>query len=329
MRTYSNHRFTRYLIIVLVSIGIGVAAVYYFSQDEPRTKRVVVAVKAMEEIEFWRVLIDGVNTAAREFGVEVTVIGPPREVEVDLQIELLEAALQQQPDAIVMAAGDFQRLVPVTEAIREANIPLVMIDSAVEGKSARSLIATDNYNAGQKAGQELAALLPPTAKVAIVSFVQGTSTQIDRELGVRSVFEEIPGTEIVGTFYSEGMESVAYDVTKELLHEHPDLDGIVSLNEPSTVGAGRVIRELDLIGDVKLVGFDSSIKEVKLLEEGVLQSIVVQKPFSIGYLGLKTAVSVIDGAKVPPLIHTDSVVINKENMYFEENQKLLFPFVEE
>ena len=95
------------------------------------------------------------------------------------------------------------------------------------------------------------------------------------------------------------------------------------------MGAGRAIRELGLVGKVKLVGFDSSVKEVKLLEEGVLQSTIVQKPFNIGYLGIKTAVSVIEGDKMPRHIYTDSVIINKDNMYTEENQKLLFPFVEE
>jgi ribose transport system substrate-binding protein len=257
------------------------------------------------------------------------VVGPSQEIEVDLQIQLLEEAIKQKPDAIVMAAGDYNRLVPVAESIRKADIPLIMIDSAVNGDYAQSLIATDNVNAGQKAGNELSSLLPADAKVAIVSFVQGTSTQIEREQGVRSILESRSGTEIVGTYYSEGKEERAYEITKKLLLERHDLNGIVGLNEPSTVGAGRAIRELALGGKVKLVGFDSSVKEVKLLEEGVLQSTIVQKPFNIGYLGIKTAVSIIEGDKVSRNVYTDSVVINKDNMYTEENQKLLFPFVEE
>lgn len=297
------------------------------SSSEP--KRIIVAVKATKEIDFWRVLTDGVHTAAREFGVETSIIGPPKEKEVDLQISMLENALLEGPDAIVMAAGDFNGLVPIAKKIRQAGIPLIMIDSDINGDFAHSLISTDNIDAGQKAGRELAALLPVNAKVAIISYVQGASTQIDREHGVRSILKEREGTEIVGTYYSEGMVETAYTLTKKLLQERNDLDGIVGLNEPSTVGAGRAIQELGLAGKVKLVGFDSSIEEVKLLEAGVLQTIVIQQPFSIGYLGIKTAVSVMEGDKVPSEIFTDSVVINKDNMYTEETQKLLFPFVEE
>lgn len=319
----------RYILLLLIPVFILGYIALQWSKEEPGPKRIIVGVKALDEIEFWRVLIEGVNTASREFGVDVSVVGPSQEIEVDLQIQLLEEAVKQKPDAIVLAAGDYNRLVPVAESIRKAGIPLIMIDSAVNGDYAQSLIATDNVNAGQKAGKELSSRLPELAKVAIISFVQGTSTQIEREQGVRSILEQRGGTEIVGTYYSEGKEERAYDITKKLLLERPDLNGIVGLNEPSTVGAGRAIRELGLVGKVKLVGFDSSVKEVKLLEEGVLQSTIVQKPFNIGYLGIKTAVSIIEGDKMPPYIYTDSVIINKDNMYTEENQKLLFPFVEE
>ncbi|MGG4341370.1 substrate-binding domain-containing protein [Paenibacillus lautus] len=319
----------RYILLLLIPVLILGYIAFHWSKEEPGAKKIIVGVKALDEIEFWRVLIEGVNTASREFGVDVSVVGPTQEIEVDLQIQLLEEAIKQKPDAIVMAAGDYNRLVPLAESIRKAHIPLIMIDSAVNGDYAQSLIATDNVNAGQKAGKELSSLLPAHAKVAIVSFVQGTSTQIEREQGVRSILEPRSGTEIVGTYYSEGKEERAYEITKKLLLERHDLNGIVGLNEPSTVGAGRAIRELGLAGKVKLVGFDSSVKEVKLLEEGVLQSTIVQKPFNIGYLGIKTAVSIIEGDKVSRNVYTDSVVITKVNMYTEENQKLLFPFVEE
>lgn len=321
----------RYILLPLLAmIIIGFAVYQIWGKNQTKdVNKIIVVVKATKEIDFWRVLTDGVNTASREFGVKTTVIGPPKEIDVDLQISLLEKAIKDKPDAIVMAAGDYNRLVPVAKKIRKAGIPLIMIDSDINGEYAESLISTDNTDAGEKAGREMAAILPSKAKVAIVSFVKGTSTQIEREQGVRNILGKREGTDIVGTYYSEGMEETAYAITKKLLKDHKDIDGIVGLNEPSTVGAGRAIKEAGLTGAVKLVGFDSSIAEVKLLEEGVLQSTIVQKPFSIGYLGIKTAMSVLDGDKVHSKVYTDSVVIYKDNMYTEENQKLLFPFVEE
>ena len=54
----------------------------------------------------------------------------------------------------------------------------------------------------------------------------------------------------------------------------------------------------------------------------------VQQPFNIGYLGVQTALDMLDGKKVKPVTCTNSIVVTKENMYSQENQKLLFPFID-
>ncbi|MUT65302.1 substrate-binding domain-containing protein [Paenibacillus sp. NEAU-GSW1] len=325
-------RFPLPAIIALLAVAAS-AIVYGVFQwavhDKPdHPPRIVVSVKATEQIAgFWNVLIDGVNDAAEEFGAEVTVIGPPLESEIDVQVKQLEQAIQQKPDAIVLAATDYNGLVPIAQQIVNAGIKLITVDSGINSDDALSLIATDNLAAGRKAGDELSKLLKGESKVAIISYIYGTSTQLEREQGVRQRLEEEARFNLVGTYYSEGLVEKAYTITKELLRNNPDLAGIVGLNEPSTVGAGKAIKELGMAGKVKLVGFDSSIDEVKQLEEGVIQATVVQKPYNMGYLSVKKALEAIDGQKLDKRIDTDSVVIDKNNMYSEQNQKLLFPFV--
>lgn len=78
---------------------------------------------------------------------------------------------------------------------------------------------------------------------------------------------------------------------------------------------------------VKVIGFDSSAEEIELLEEGVFQGIVIQKSFNMGYLGIEKAVKAVRGEKVPKNVDSGSQLITKENMYTDENQKLLFPFI--
>jgi len=289
---------------------------------------ITVVIKSMEpSMEFWQVLVDGVQVAAKEFDVDVTVTGPPNESEIDEQIRLIEEAIEARPDAIVMAATDYNRLVPIALAAKKKGISVITIDSGMNSDVADSFIATDNFEAGRKAGKAMADQLDANAKVAIISFVQGTATQIDREGGVLDSLMEA-GITVVGTYYSDGVEEKAYQITSELSEKHHDLRGIIGLNETSTVGAGKAIRDLGLAGQIQLIGFDSSIDEVKLLEEGVMQATIVQKPFNMGYLGVKTAVEALRNEHIPDRIDTGSVMITKENMYVDENQKLLFPFVE-
>ncbi|ACT03941.1 substrate-binding domain-containing protein [Paenibacillus sp. JDR-2] len=320
--------------IAAILIVVAVVGIYKWaaSQRTEKTVDIIVTVKAKSSaIDFWKVLITGVEDAANEFGANVTVIGPPSETEIDTQTEQLKQAIRQKPDAIVMAATDYNRLVPVAQQIVKAGIKLITVDSRINSDDALSFIATDNIAAGEKAGEEMAKLLPESSssKVAIMSYVYGTSSQLEREKGVRQWLEGHSHIEVASTLYSEGRLEKAYELTKELLSEDPGIKGIVGLNEPSTVGAGRAIRDLGLSGKVKLVGFDSSVDEVKLIEGGVLQATIVQKPYNMGYLSVKTAIEAVRGKKVPKLIDTESVIINKDNMYTEQNQKLLFPFVGE
>jgi len=319
------------LAIVLAVVAITLAGGYGMAAlrgDHPgRPPEVTVVIKSKSQsMEFWQVLTEGVYVAAKEFGVNAKVVGPQRETDVDVQIDILKQVIREKPDAILLAATDYNRIVPLAEEIDEAGIPLMTVDSGVNSDIPRSFIATDNVEAGKKAGSKLAELVEGPAKVAVISYVKETATQIERERGVREILEADERFDIVGTYYSDGDENIAYETTKELLRKHPDLAGVVGLNEPSSVGAGRAIKDMGRRGEVKLVGFDSSIDEVRLLEEGIIQATVVQRPFNMGYLSIKTAVDLMAGKKVPAVIDTGSLVVTKSNMYEDENQQLLFPF---
>lgn len=102
---------------------------------------------------------------------------------------------------------------------------------------------------------------------------------------------------------------------------------IAALNEYSSVGAAKAVKELKLEKEILVIGFDNSIEEVKLLEEGVLNGIVIQKPFNMGYFGVEQAVKIIKGEKYTEYLDCGSELITKEYMYTEENEKMLFPFI--
>lgn len=314
--------------MAITILGKFVYSVWLTTNSKEITISVVLK-SAPDRMDYWQVVSDGVEVAAKEFDIAVDVIGPDSEVNIDQQIAYIEAAVNRKPDAIVLAVTDFERLQPYVQKIKDAGIQLVTVDSGFNSYAAESLIATDNIAAGKKAGEVMADSILPGGVVAIVSHVKGTSSQLHREQGVREVLEQVSDITILDTIYSDSNEEIAYERTKEILLTEPTITGIVGLNDPSTVGAGHAIKELGLEGEITLVGFDSSISEVKLLQEGILQATIVQRPFNMGYLGITTALDKINGKKVQSYVDTGSVVITLENMNEDEHQKLLFPFVGE
>jgi len=322
-------------MIAVIALTIILAVVYQFfyslwtnANEKPMTISVVLK-STPDRIDYWQVLSDGVEVAAKEFDVMVDIVGPEYETNIDEQISYIEAAIEKKPDAIVLAVTDYERLQPYAQKIQDAGIQLVTIDSGFNNNHSESFIATDNVAAGKKAGDMISSALDSKGVVAIVSHVKGTSSQLHREQGVREVLQEKSHMKVLDTIYSDSNEDIAYERTKAVLMAEPSITGIVGLNEPSTVGAGLAIKELGLSEQVTLVGFDSSIPEVRLLQEGILYATIVQRPFNMGYLGVLTAIDKIKGKKVHSYVDTGSIVITRENMNEDEHQKLLFPFVGE
>ncbi|WP_216855534.1 substrate-binding domain-containing protein [Paenibacillus alba] len=318
-------------IAVAILLAILVTTAYFLLSKgiESKNRPLILIPKTTNpHVEFWRVLNQGASTAAKEYNTELKVIGTPSESDIDEQIKLVETLIAEKPKAIILAATDYNRLVPTAQKILNAGITLITVDSGLEGGMSASFIATDNYVAGRKAVETMKNYVQGPANYAIVSFVKTSKTQMDRENGVRDHLQKDPSVQILDTLYSNGSEEKAYEQTKELLAKHSDIRGIFGLNEVSTIGAARALKELDPERKIKLIGFDSSMNEIAFLEAGILQATVVQKPFNMGYLAVKTAIQASEGHKVSTTMDTGSEVITKDNMYTSENQKLLFPFVE-
>jgi ribose transport system substrate-binding protein len=312
------------LIVALVITSIYRSSVSSNGSAKSRPK-IIVILKAVDysRLPFWQTVKDGAESASKDLDVDVTVLGPISETQVDEQIRIVRDAIQAKPDAIVLAAADYDRLVPVAREVKAAGIPLVTIDSFINSNDADTKIGTDNYEAGQKAGAALMEQLSPGNRVVIMSYIQGASTAIDRESGVRDFLQE--KAEIEGTVYSSGEADIAYEQAIRLLHTEPEVKGIVALNDPTTIGAARALSELGREGDVALIGFDNSQSVLEFVQADVVRATVVQKPFNMGYLGIKVALELIEGKPADPFIDTGSQVINRGNMLLPENQQLLFP----
>lgn len=320
-------------LAVLLVIVIGFLVVYSVEMlritNQKKFEMAVVLKTNNIRSDYWQMVSSGVKAAAKEFAVNLDVTGPLSETDTVGQIRILDEALAKKPDAIILAATDYERLTPAVDKIKEAGIKIILIDSPIQSHVEASLITTDNNEAGRKAGKILAGGQNGILyRVLTLSSGKGSIAEKEREAGFKDAIADFSGVEYAGNYEFDGTEDGAYDRVKTLLEQYPDIQGIAGLNEMAALGAARAVKEKQRLGQIKIVGFDSSIYQIKLLEEGSIQATIVQKPFNLGYLSIETAVQALNGMKVNPKLNIDAVVITKENMYTQENQELLFPLVE-
>ena len=123
------------------------------------------------------------------------------------------------------------------------------------------------------------------------------------------------------------MATTGLNIMTDLITANPNLRGVFASNLIMAQGAGQAIAENKVADTIKLVGFDSDDKLVKLLADGHLAALVVQDPFRMGYDGIKTALAASKGEKVPENVDTGVNLITKENMNSERSKELLTPNV--
>ncbi|MCI8556524.1 MAG: substrate-binding domain-containing protein [Lachnospiraceae bacterium] len=321
-----NHKQRLLLAGVLLAATL-VSGGWYLQRQNYSSEplQIVLIQKAVDDTDFWTCIYEGGHMAADELGVELTVMGPRQESDSQLQHQMILEAIEQKPDAIALTPSSFEETIPYAEQIEAAGITLVLMDSTMEKEMGVSLIATDNFEAGYKMGSYMSQFVDADTLIGVVGHVKGTSTATERESGFRAGLKDAQ-KQIAEVVFCDSSSDKAYELTCSLLEHYPDMNLIVGLNEYSAVGAARAVKDMGRSENCHMAGFDSSIEEIRLLEEGVFDAIVIQKPFNMGYLGIETAVRAARGKEVESYVDSGSELITKENMYTEENQKLLFPF---
>ena len=178
---------------------------------------------------------------------------------------------------------------------------------------------------GLEMGRAMTSYLPDGGKVAVIQHMLTTTTGIERTRGVLDALGEAGNIEIFGSFCCDNSPEQAQTITTELLSADPEIRGFVCTNEVCNVGAANALVDLGLGGKVYVVGCDNSQRQIQFLEQNIIQAIVTQRPFNMGYMAVQQAVRVANGEQTDDFVEVSCVLITRENMYTQENQKLLFP----
>lgn len=298
------------------------------SGDGVKNQRYVAVICKGSQHEFWKTVEQGAKDAGEELGIQVTFEAPEDESQIDVQIKMVENAIENGADAIVLAPLDTDLLNDVIEKAADKDIPVLTFDSDVTTKARVATIGTNNESAGAIAARNAANLMNGKGKVAIISHVEGAQTAIERNNGFIQEMQEkySESIEIAGVEYCDGNPELAKEQAKQFIEENPDLKCIYGANEGCAVGIASAVEELGLKDKIIVIGFDSSDDEIAFLADGVIDGMMVQNPYNMGYLGVRNINKVLDGKDIEEKIDTGATYVNSENLYDEDTQWLLYPF---
>jgi ribose transport system substrate-binding protein len=288
-------------------------------------EKTVVFIPKATNSTFWLALLTGAQEAGAKLGYKVLYEGVAQQTDIAGQVNVVNDMVSRKVSGILIAATDAKALAPAVENAIKSGVPVITVDSGVDSQAPYAYIATDNVGAAKTAADTMAKLINGKGKVGDIGITAGSVTGREREDGfVARMKEKYPDIKIVPVQYAACDPSKALNIATDMLTGNPDLNAFYAACDGAGTGAGQVVKQRNLKGKVKIVSFDVSPEEFQLFLDGYVDALIVQDPYSMGYMGLQQLDKVIKGGKVDQkLVAIPAVVVEKANLKDSKVQKLL------
>lgn len=314
-----------------------------------------VVVKSFQS-SYWQAAVQGINQACDELGVTANTTGPNAESDIADQVNMLNNAINKNPDGIALAACDQNSVLDSLQSALDKKIPVVCFDSGVpdapEG-SVYATVVTDNEQAGGIAAEHIYEAIKDrigNGQVRVGEVNQdATSANIsERGMGFINKFIELAKADgktvaVVGNdFYvnqvKDNGDQASADVILEVavpaqttvelcateasnIMNKDDTIAMFGSNQVSAEGVLTANQNLNKLGtdDDKIVaaGFDAGSVIKAAVKDGTLLGAVTQSPLMQGKISIETLAKICDGESVED-VTTDGYWYDSTNMDDED-----------
>lgn len=250
---------------------------------------------------FWTVVKNAVEIAGKEMMVEVDYRAPET-FDMVAMAQLIEAAVQQEPDGLVVSLPDADALGGAIKKAVAAGIPVVSMNSGSDAAAKLGVlfhVGQEEYDAGVGAGQKMKEM--GVKKLICINHEVGNVALDMRCKGVNDGY----GSEVKVVPTAANTVDDVYAKVKATLQAEEDIDGIVTLGASNAAEpALKAINEAGLQDQIKLGTFDLSAGILEAIRDGKVEFAIDQQQFLQGYLpivhlALHARYKVLPGGNLP------------------------------
>ncbi len=283
---------------------------------------------------YWDVVVKGAADAGKDLGCNVYFSGTYNEMDWQNQVMLLDKAVEQGADAVILAPDDSIELAPKIEELHSMNIPVILVDTAVNTDAYDICYMTDNLLAGNKAAEEMLNKLhtaghSETEELNVGILVgSATSQTINERLAGFYQYWTINAPEnwtIISDIQNcNGDIELGNQLIDTLIQEYPNIGGLYATNNGPTKAVANAVVDQDR-KDIVIVGFDYSDEIKNLIEsQDYHASTILQRQYYMSYKGVESALSLIGGGEIETKFEDTGVVaVSNDNLNDPDVQAVL------
>jgi rhamnose transport system substrate-binding protein len=239
----------------------------------------------------------GVDEALKELGGSNRITGPT-DAGASTQIPIINSAVQQKPDAIIIAGNDPNAVAPALKQAAQKGVKVVGMDSDV-APDARSVFVNQvtTQLVGKNQVESIAKQIGNKGQIAILSATANATNQNAWIKVMKDTLKDpkYKDIKLVKVAYGDDDDQKSFQQTQGLIQAYPDLKGIIS---PTTVGVAAAARYLSTSpqkGKVKLTGLGFPNQMRKYVKNGTVDEFQLWVPKDVGYLAGQAAAALVAG----------------------------------
>jgi len=260
---------------------------------------------------FWAAVEEGAKEKAAELGVDLVVLAPPTESDIQAQITQVEDQLSKGIDALAIAPTDPTALAPVVDQAKSQGVGVVFVDTMGTNEGV-TFIGTNNEEGAKLAAEFICENVEKGSDVAILQGIITQSTGKARADGAKAGLTGC-GLNVVAEQPADWDTATAQSVMENILTGNPNLKAVFASNDNMALGAVEAIKAAGKSGEILVVGFDANPNAAAAVIAGDMAATVAQNPKNMGALGVENALKVKRGESIDPVIDTGTVLVTKEN----------------
>lgn len=276
--------------------------------SEPRAYHISVFLPEQSTLFFQQVR-EGVASAAEQYNVAVSFhpIGPE-------SAEFRLARYSGIDGAIIYPYLKGDEMMRRLEELDARSIPVVLVEQDVTDDWPWTFVGTNNFELGRRIGTELMSGMRRD-RIAIVYSDKSPAVAAEKELielGITTVMGGRLERPILRR--QTGLNPLdAETLTYQLLRRDPPVTALVFTDSDDTRAALQVIIDLNLVGQVHVIGFGVTDAILDYLERGVLDATIAVNPQRIGIEAVRVLSELIRTGNAPGYVDTGVEIIRGES----------------
>ncbi len=251
---------------------------------------VIAVIPRTTSTTFWEAEHAGAAFAARKAGVDILWNAPTREDDVQLQIEMVDRAINARCKGLILAPDEPRALMVPVERALAAGVPTVVVGSSLSLPAQRNLsyVVNDDAMAGRTAAFRIGEVLQGKGEVAVVGIdPQSLSSLAILRSFVSSLEERFPEIAIVERRTGASSNFDAELIASQVILSHPKINAIFSLDSLGTIGAYLALKSRGLTDQVKVVGVQQSAELANAVRLHQIDSLVAEDTYQMGYRAME------------------------------------------